>query len=103
MNWYSKHSRRPWSDLRGPLLPHGNPWPVAEADIGGERVRVWTAKAISGGPANAGALVAASRDGIDIAGSDGLLRIMQLQRAGGRPISAQDFLNARPDLRNSRG
>jgi methionyl-tRNA formyltransferase len=80
-----------------------NPWPIAEAVVAGERMRVWTAKAIVGKSAPPGTLVAAGRAGLDIASTDGILRIARLQRAGGRAISAQDFLNARADLRNSGG
>jgi methionyl-tRNA formyltransferase len=41
----------------------------------------------------------ASRDGIDVACGEGALRITVLQRAGGKRISATDYLNARPELR----
>ncbi|HET6907396.1 MAG TPA: methionyl-tRNA formyltransferase, partial [Rhodanobacteraceae bacterium] len=37
--------------------------------------------------------------GIDIACGEGVLRITKLQRAGGRVISAADYLNAKPGLR----
>src|SRR6185312_2088918 len=61
-----------------------DPWPVAEADLAGERVRVWAAQALPGGGAEPGAVVAATKHGIDIACGEGTLRILQLQRAGGR-------------------
>lgn len=79
-----------------------NPWPVAEAELAGERVRVWSAVA-SPSPvvraANPGTVLAASRHGIDIVSGDGVLRITQLQRPGGRAITAADYVNARPELR----
>ena len=75
-----------------------DPWPVAEADIGGERVRIWAAHALPAcTPSAPGRIVAANRAGIDIACSDGILRITELQRPGGRRIHAVDYLNARPD------
>jgi methionyl-tRNA formyltransferase len=40
-------------------------------------------------------IVAVSADGIDVAAGDGVLRIRELQRDGGRRISARDWLNAR--------
>jgi len=40
----------------------------------------------------------ATRDGIDIACGTGALRLEMLQRAGGRAITAADYLNARRDL-----
>ncbi|MGH8232941.1 MAG: methionyl-tRNA formyltransferase [Rhodanobacteraceae bacterium] len=78
-----------------------DPWPVAEAELAGERVRIWAAE-IQGTKteiqdwAKPGKLVAASKDGIDVACGEGVLRILKLQRAGGRVISAADYLNARP-------
>ena len=83
-----------------------NPWPVAEADIAGERVRVWDAHALAWDDArqdphqaSPGSVIAASRQGIDVASIDGVLRITSVQRAGGRRIAATDYLNARTDLR----
>ncbi|GAA4790503.1 methionyl-tRNA formyltransferase [Lysobacter hankyongensis] len=80
-----------------------NPWPVAEAELAGERVRIHGAIALdttlhaAHDPAP-GTVLAAGRDGIDIACGDGALRIRSLQREGGRIITAADYLNARRDL-----
>ena len=75
------------------------PWPVAEAPLAGERVRIPGAIAIDA-PAGAtpGTVLAAGRDGIDVACGDGALRIRVLQRDGGKAITAADWLNARRDL-----
>ncbi|HEX5352574.1 MAG TPA: methionyl-tRNA formyltransferase [Rhodanobacteraceae bacterium] len=82
-----------------------DPWPVAEADVAGERVRVWQAKAGDRGPGTGdqkpGSIVIATKHGIDVACGDGVLRILKLQRAGGRVISACDYLNARAELRTA--
>ncbi|HEU4670775.1 MAG TPA: methionyl-tRNA formyltransferase [Dyella sp.] len=80
-----------------------DPWPVAEGEIVGERVRVWSARAIDApGGAAPGTLLAAGRDGIDIACGEGALRVTSLQRAGGKRIDARDYLNARAELRGPR-
>jgi methionyl-tRNA formyltransferase len=77
-----------------------DPWPVAEATLGGERLRIWHAVALpTHSRAAPGTVVAATRDGIDIACADGMLRVTALQREGGRRIGVADYLNARPDLR----
>jgi methionyl-tRNA formyltransferase len=78
-----------------------DPWPVAELDLAGERVRVHGATTMADGSAGhePGTVVAASREGIDIATGEGILRVTRLQRPGGRVIDANDYLNARPALR----
>jgi methionyl-tRNA formyltransferase len=80
-----------------------DPWPVAEAEVAGEHVRIWSAQAIDQARhLPPGSLVAAQREGIDIACGEGVLRVQSLQRAGGKRISAADYLNARPELRGAR-
>ncbi|WP_193569824.1 methionyl-tRNA formyltransferase [Luteibacter jiangsuensis] len=79
-----------------------DPWPVAEADIAGERLRIWSARAVPGvSGAEPGQVLAATRDGIDVACGDGALRLLAVQRAGGRRIGAADYLNARPELKQA--
>jgi len=76
-----------------------NPWPVAEAELGGERLRIWAAKILrEGSAASPGRIVTAGRDGIDVACRDGVLRILEVQRAGGRRIGASDYFHSRPEL-----
>ena len=76
-----------------------NPWPIAEAQLAGERVRIHGAVALPDNQGQApGTLLAASRDGIDIACGQGALRLRVLQREGGKAITAADYLNARRDL-----
>jgi methionyl-tRNA formyltransferase len=84
-----------------------NPWPVAEARLAGETLRIWKALALPGEKSPSeraqtpGSIVAAGREGIDIACADGVLRLLELQRAGGRRIAAADFVNARPELKRT--
>ncbi|HTI96483.1 MAG TPA: methionyl-tRNA formyltransferase [Rudaea sp.] len=78
-----------------------DPWPVAEADLAGERVRVWGAQAMPGSSASPGAVIAATKHGIDVACGEGALRVIRLQRAGGRVVTAADYLNARPELKRA--
>ena len=77
-----------------------NPWPIAEASLAGERVRIHGAVALDLAHGQApGTVLAANRDGIDIACGQGALRLRVLQREGGKAITAADYLNARRDLR----
>ncbi len=74
-----------------------NPWPVAETELQGERLRVYQAIGLdhnSGKPP--GTVLAAGKDGIDVACGQGALRLLAVQRDGGRVQSAAEYLNARP-------
>ncbi|MEO7012727.1 MAG: methionyl-tRNA formyltransferase [Dokdonella sp.] len=76
-----------------------DPWPVAETELAGERVRVWSARALASASTEApGTVVGAGAQGIDVACADGVLRILEIQRDGGRRMSVRDWLNARPAL-----
>jgi methionyl-tRNA formyltransferase len=59
-----------------------------------EPVKVWNAVAISvtGQLAEPGTVVGASPEGLDIATSQGVLRLTELQRAGGKRQSAAAFI-----------
>ena len=77
-----------------------DPWPVAEAEVAGERLRIHAASALPLVHAHApGTVLFAGRQGIDIACGEGALRLQRVQRAGGRVIDVVDYLNARSDLR----
>lgn len=76
-----------------------NPWPVAESNIDGERLRIWESCVIDDNSAvppgsTAGSVIHESRDGIDVSTGKGLLRIKRLQLPGGKPLNAAEFLNA---------
>ncbi|MGO1000721.1 methionyl-tRNA formyltransferase [Lysobacter sp. CA196] len=76
-----------------------NPWPMADASIAGERVRVHGAIAVPlQHSVEPGSVLQAGREGIDIACGEGALRIRVLQRDGGKAITAADYLNGRRDL-----
>ncbi len=72
-----------------------NPWPVAQSQHGEEVLRIWNGIALdeqSGQPP--GSVLRADKSGIDVACGTGTLRITRLQRPGGKPQAATDFLNA---------
>ncbi len=77
-----------------------DPWPGSTLDIAGEHVRIWHAEALAcATPGTPGSILGAGSKGIDIACKAGILRVRVVQRAGGRRISATDYVNARPELR----
>ncbi len=76
------------------------PWPGGEAVVDGERLRIHAARALPLEHRQApGTLLAASRAGLDIACGKGALRLLRVQRDGGRPIEIGDYLNARSQPR----
>jgi methionyl-tRNA formyltransferase len=73
-----------------------NPWPVAQTRLDDIVLRIWAAHALDSEPgAEPGRVVAAGREGIDVAAGSGRLRVTRLQPPGKRAMSASDFLNAR--------
>jgi methionyl-tRNA formyltransferase len=73
-----------------------DPWPVAWCRFGDEQVRIWRAACLPQHPeCPPGTVVTAGRAGIDVATARGTLRLLELQPAGKRRMSAADFLNGR--------
>lgn len=79
-----------------------DPWPVAETELAGERLRIWSAHAIDDATATTpGTVIGVSASGLDVACGNGALRIVEIQRDGGRRMHVRDWLNARPTLAES--
>ncbi len=72
-----------------------NPWPVAWAEIAGQRLRIFAARATAETTDHSvGEIISISESGIRIACGQGQLEITQLQKPGGKPISAKDYFNS---------
>ena len=72
-----------------------NPVPGASARLPGldDPVKVWAATALPGAAAAApGTVLRAGADGIDIATADGVLRLLEVQKAGGKRQPAEVFV-----------
>jgi methionyl-tRNA formyltransferase len=87
-----------------------NPFPGAAGVLAGQTLKFWRAEILAGtarpAGAEAGQVLAAGAEGIDIAAIDGVLRVSRLQKAGGKALDAADFLRGfdiRPGMVFSQG
>jgi methionyl-tRNA formyltransferase len=69
-----------------------NPVPGARARVDGVALKIWHARPEQSAPAAPGAVRSADAGGIVIACGTGALRVLELQRAGGRRMPAGAFL-----------
>jgi methionyl-tRNA formyltransferase len=76
-----------------------SPWPAASTDaISGDSMKLYASNVTGEQTAQRpGTVVAAGKQGIDVACGDGtVLRVTQLQAAGGKRMSAADYLRGHP-------
>jgi methionyl-tRNA formyltransferase len=78
-----------------------NPFPAAQTTLVGEPIKIWEAEPAAGRFGSAGHVVRADARGIVIACGDGALVVRELQRAGGRRLSAAAFLTGHPLAQNA--
>jgi len=89
--------QRPAAELAN-LVRAFNPWPVSHTELDDQTVRVWQAQAMAQSTDQIpGTLVAVHKDSLDVATGDGLLRLTELQLAGGKRLPVAAILNARAD------
>lgn len=76
-----------------------NPWPVAYAELNGERVRIWNAEVTEqSSDMKPGTIISADKSGLQVATGSGVLDITRAQLAGGKQLPISALLNARQDL-----
>jgi methionyl-tRNA formyltransferase len=95
-----------------------NPFPGASATLGGSVIKVWAAQerllTESSAPLNPGTILAATPAGIAVAAMHSIVVLTELQRPGGKRLTAADFLRGfdlepgmrfdrRPSQENSSG
>jgi methionyl-tRNA formyltransferase len=94
LDW-SRPAQQLWNQVRGLV-----PWPGAFTHVvmdGAPRLlKVWQAEPAPGSSAQPGQVIGADRDGLVVACGEGALRIRQMQREGGRRLTAQEFLAGCP-------
>jgi len=77
-----------------------NPFPVASAQLGTEVIKLWRVsvdkETINVQNQAPGTVLSADAQGVRVACGEGVLRVTELQRAGGKRLSAADFLRGFP-------
>jgi methionyl-tRNA formyltransferase len=74
-----------------------NPWPSVAVRVGAVPVKVGLADTVAAGPAAApGAVVGSDARGLLVSTGSGVLRLLRLQRPGGRMLGAPEFLRGFP-------
>ncbi|MDB5941455.1 MAG: methionyl-tRNA formyltransferase [Ramlibacter sp.] len=72
-----------------------DPFPGASATVAGEPLKLWGSRieeAQGASIAEPGTVLAVDASGVAVAAGDGVLRLTQLQRAGGKRLAVADFL-----------
>ncbi|MDC9594263.1 methionyl-tRNA formyltransferase [Xenorhabdus sp. IM139775] len=73
-----------------------NPWPMSFFLIDDQPIKIWQSEAITEQTTQApGTIISADKKGIQIATTDGILNITQLQPPGKKAMSAADLLNSK--------
>ena len=78
-----------------------DPFPGGQAQLEGETLKIWRAEPAEGAGAP-GEVLAAEAGGLVVACGQGALRLLELQRAGGKRLGAAAFLQSRPIAPGSR-
>jgi methionyl-tRNA formyltransferase len=73
-----------------------NPWPIAYAYFGDRLLKVWRAEALGCEAEEAPGTIVKAKRTLEVATGSSLLRLLEVQLAGGRVLAAEDFLNAYP-------
>lgn len=92
MDW-AKNARALHDQVRGLI-----PWPAAVTTLSGNRCKVFSTVILNDKTdAAPGTVLAACKDGIDVACGEGtVLRILELQADGSKRMKAADYLRGRP-------
>lgn len=78
-----------------------DPFPGAGTQLDGEVVKVWRG-AVVAGSSTPGTILTSDGDNLVVACGQGALRLLELQRAGGRRLGAREFLQGRAVLSGCR-
>ena len=77
------------------------PWPGSFLETGAGRLVIWRAGAGPNEPGDRAGTLVADGDGLAVVASPGRLRLVEVQPAGGRRMSAAELLRGRPGILRS--
>lgn len=86
------------ADLLARKVRAFNPWPVAWCELGGQRIRVWKAVALEKTIGCLPGDMIVEQQSLVIATTQGSLKVLELQRAGGQRMPIAQFLNANDEV-----
>ena len=75
-----------------------NPWPVSWCEIGGQRLRIWKAEVVDNVADCKPGQILVDRQSLLIGTAEKTLKVLELQRAGGQRMTAEQFLNAQKNI-----
>ena len=87
-----------WSQSAAELDRHiraFNPFPGAQAQFGGQTVKLWRAAPVEGG-GEKGQILQVDRNRVVVACGSGALAVSELQKAGGKRLAVREFLAGHP-------
>ncbi|SDB97970.1 methionyl-tRNA formyltransferase [Melghirimyces thermohalophilus] len=88
---WNRHPEELFNQVRGL-----SPWPVAYTQWKGKPLKIWRAEPVSlAEPAAPGTVVQVSEDGVVVAAKGGGLRLLELQPAGKKRMTAEQFARGR--------
>ena len=89
---WTKTARQVHNHVRGM-----NPWPVATAEIGGKRFKIYTTAVIDETAQNEpGKILGMTKTGLQVACGEGTVEIRVLQAEGGKRMAAPDYFRGHP-------
>ena len=71
-----------------------NPWPVAWCELGGQRLRIWQAEVVESIADGNPAQIVSEEQSLIVGTAEKSLKILEIQRAGGQRMTAEQFLRA---------
>ena len=77
-----------------------NPWPIAYSHLANQTIRIWRGKVIEsdGNQIKPGCIIACDKQGIDVATGSMVLRLLEVQLPGGKPLPVSQILLSKAEL-----